>query len=591
MKYLIIISILLSTAVGSYGQTNLLRGSTQLIFDGTANHIYNATITRTSKDRFNVEIQSSGRPAVVAPPTAAVRAETYTFTISPLRLNTFTDSFVYAINQLGGSFPTGITAVGNLTNIQMAASVLYKNIETQNESNPPAAVGPKAGDFYVNQEVSVFATTYVNSAMINGNCPVRTGAGVPTASSCTTSVVYTAVQANPFVRVTHNDFKVKKVEIVIHNGFMNRVRAVVEICGIDYVFNNPIPIGISSRRNIDSFNKYYLRCNDPIQRKVPGRGYVSYVVNLMDIVRYVPNLTRNVFDKSPRNATHTIVVKQNPTIHTVYKEPVSRLIQATVFSDFMGIEEDKPNGLIQTEIYRRINLRTIRNQLWGSKNVNWGMFQYLRPKVSISKVEDKERVLFLDYLTTNINGQERSHAYASSIDLHLYQYMKVGSLFNLALFQNPHLHTTVEFNTGFYFGLVPLKDTLRLNPIRLPENDEYTAVTFETFLETNIKFSMNKYLEFSMGYTPFILVGLGKYYTQVKDRDKFVNNVEQGGFWDRSFLGKAELLICVKPAPNKSDGRFFGRYRFIHQLSNPNLYYHQIQVGYSFYLDIKRPKS
>jgi hypothetical protein len=275
----------------------------------------------------------------------------------------------------------------------------------------------------------------------------------------------------------------------------------------------------------------------------------------------------------------------------VYKEPVSRLIQASVFSDFMGIEKNKPNGLIQTEIYRRINLYTLRNQFFHSRNSNWGIFQYLRPEVSISKVEDKERVLSLDYLKTNVNGQEVTHAYASSIDLHLYQYMRVGSLFNLALFQNPDLHTTVEFNTGFYFGLVPLKDTLRLNPIRLPENDEYTAVTFETFLETNIKFSMNKHLEFSISYTPFVLFGLGEYYTQVKNRDDFVNNLEQGGFWNRSLLGKAELLIWVKPAPEKSDGRFFGRYRFIHQLSNPNLYYHQIQVGYSFYLDIPRPKS
>lgn len=582
MKYLMIISLLLSCFGGSYGQTQLLDGSTFLILDNAAApHTYEASVTRTSKNRFNVEISYLGGTAE-------------SFTISPLNLATFRVEFITAITAAvtAAAGPLTLTT-SNDANLQNAGSALYNSIVVQNRLNPPAAVGPKAGDFYIKQDVPVYATTYGNSVMINDHCPIRTkGAGrtgVPFTSSCVPNDVYDEVKKDRFVRVSSNDFKVKKVEIVIHNGFMNRVRAVVEICGVDYLFNNPIPVGISSLRNINSFNKYYLRCNDPIQRKVPGKGYVSYVINLMDLVRYVPNLTRNVFDKSPRNTTHTIVVNNNPTVHTVYKEPVSRLIQAAIFSDFMGIDETKPNGLIQTELYRRMNLHTVRNQLWGSKDINWGIFQYLRPNITISKVEDKERVLPLDYLTTNVNGQEQTHAYASSIDLHLYQYMRVGSLFNLALFQNPHLHTTVEFNTGFYFGLVPLKDSLRLNPIRLPENNEYTAITFETFLETNIKFSMDEYFGFSMSYTPFVLIGLGEYYNQVKDRDNFVDNLEQGGFWDRSFLGKAELLVWVKPAPKKTNGRFFGRYRFIHQLSNVNLYYHQIQVGYSFYLEIPRP--
>ncbi|MBL4649443.1 MAG: hypothetical protein JKY03_06895, partial [Aureispira sp.] len=512
---------------------------------------------------------------------------------------------------------------------------------------PSIEVGPKAGEFVISKKIFVYGTVYKSSGTINDNCPNRLvdgskvagvgvmkvaaavkvakkaakagitkgkvaaakkaakGAretakaakvtGIPATTSSADAVVSIEVNiATPFVQITSSAFEVQEVSIVIHNGLINEITAVVKIGEIEYIFDNPIPIGISSIQNLKVFNKYYLRCRDPLKYKVMGEklnGEVDYVINLRDLLEYIPEPSRNVLDKSPRNKTHTIVVKDDTTMRTVYKEPVSQLIQASIFSDFMGIEENKPNGLIQTEIYRRINLYTLRNQLFGSRNSNWGILQYLRPEVSISKVEDKERVLYLDYLTTNINGQEQTHAYASSIDLHLYQYMRAGSLFNLALFQNPDLHTTIEVNTGFYFGMVPLKDSLRLNPRRLPENNEYTAVTLETFLETTVKFSMNKYLEFSMSYTPFLMVGLGKYYTQVKDRDNFVNKLEQGEFWDRSFLGKAELLLWVKPAPNKSNGRFFGRYRFIHQLSNPNLYYHQIQVGYSFYLEIPRPKS
>ena len=582
MKYLIVISLFLNCVVSSYGQTLLLDGSNFLILENSNPYVYEASVTRTSSNRFNVEIKYAGGTA-------------QSFAISPLMLNTFTAEFITAVAGAGG--PTAVGAAANNSNLQMAASALYHNIVVQNSLNPPVAVGPKAGDFYVKQKVPVYGTLYVNSSLVNSNCPDQVTGSISTIHSCDPNDVCLAVDpTTPFIQVTSDSFKVSTVEIVIHNGFINRIRAVVRIGEIDYIFNNPVPIGISSLRNIESFSKYYLRCNNPFQYRVPYKlfqpsGSLDYVINLRDILRYKPDLTRNVYDKSPKNATHTIVVNQDSIIHTVYKEPISRLIQASVFSDFMGIEENKPNGLIQTEIYRRINLHTVRNQLWGSKNINWGIFQYLRPEITISKVEDKERVLHLDYLTTNINGKEKMHAYASSIDLHLYQYMKAGSLFNLALFQNPHLHTTIEFNTGFYFGLVPLKDSLRLNPEKLPENDEYTTVTFETFLEGKMKFSMDKYFGFNMSYTPLVIWGLGEYYNQVKDRNNFVNNLEQGGFWDRSFLGKAELLVWVKPAPEKSNGSFFGRYRFIHQLSNPNLYYHQIQVGYSFYLEIPRPKS
>lgn len=584
MKYLIIISLLLGCIISSLAQTTLISGRTILISDGKDDHVYEATVIRTSKDRFRVEIKHGN-------------GAEQPFEISPLRLNTFTAKFNAAVGNAGG--PTGVAAAANSANLQVAASALYHNIVMLNSLNPAAATGPKAGDFKVNQKVPVYATIYDNSAKINRHYPnsSKGGGTLPITDSALSAVRTSLVPDTPLAKITANSFTVNKVEIVVHNGFINELRATVTIGGTEYLFTNPIPIGISSNRNISRFNEYYIRCHDPIHYRVAGedlfkpKGYVDYIINLKDLLEYIPDLTRNVLDKSPQNGTHIILVKQDPTVHTVYKEPLSRIIQAAVFSDFMGIEEDKPNGLIQTDIYRRINLHTIRNQLWGSKDINWGIFQYLRPNITISKVEDKERVLPLDYLTTTINGQEKTHGYATSIDLHLYQYMRVGSLFNLALFQNPHLHTTVEFNSGFYFGLVPLKDSLRLNPVRLPENNEYTAVTLETFLEANIKFSMDKYFGFSMSYTPFLLLGLGEYYNQVKDRDDFRNDLKQGEFWDRSLLGKAELLVWLKPAPNKSNGRFFGRYRFIHQFTNANLYYHQIQVGYSFYLEIPRPKS
>ena len=238
-----------------------------------------------------------------------------------------------------------------------------------------------------------------------------------------------------------------------------------------------------------------------------------------------------------------------------------------------------------------MNLNTVRNQLLGFKRLNWGFLQYLVPELTVSKIENKERVLPLNYLTTNINGVQRHHAYVSTLDLHRYQYIRTGSLFNLFLFQDPHFHSTVELNTGGYFGFVALEDTMQLNPARSLENNQYTIATFEAFGEIKYEFSKDEYFGFDVGYTGSMLANLGTYQMQVKDNNEFANTAQLGKFWERAFLGKIELLAWVKPAPKKSDGKIFARYRFIHQLSNINLYYQQIQVGYSFYFDIPRPKT
>lgn len=581
MKFLWII-IFCWAVTESFGQaTTLLNRSTISIgytnaagISGSDN--YDVTVTRTSNGKFETSIIyiGGGKPY----PKAQV------FTISALRSTTFENAFVKAVQQIGT--PANIIAGGNYRNVKVAATQVYHSLVLQNSLNPPNNKGPKAGEFIINPAIPIYGTIYKNSRSINRNVSNLGNTTTSLANVCTT-----VCKGTPFVQIGDTLRTVYEVKIVIYNGFINEITAVVGIGGQKYHFINPIPIGITSLRDINCFDKYYLRCYNPNNQKTPNKKYIDYVLNLAELLSYVPETVQNVFDRSPRNATHIIKMNQiQKKIYEVFKEPLSRLIQATVYSDFIGFEETKPNGLIQTELYRRMNMNTQRNQLIGSKRMNWGGFQYLKPELVFSKIEDKERILPLSYLTTSINGIEKQHAYLSTIDLHQHKYMHAGSLFNILLLQDPNVHSTLELNTGGYFGFVALEDTMRLNPARSSENNQYTIATIEAFLEAKYEFSKDEYFGFDVGYRPFFIANLGNYQMQIKDSEKFVTNpASLENFFDRAFLGQIELLAWVKPAPKKSDGRLFARYRLIHQMTNINLYYHQIQIGYSFYFNIPRP--
>jgi len=586
MKYLWII-ILCLVVTSSFGQgVTLLEKKTVLIKGVDSNsYVYEVTVKRTSNGSFETTINYAGNDTA--------KAHHQTFEVRPLRQKVFEDLFVSAINAIGIEDTKAVLKTNNESNIRLVATNIYHSIVSLNSLAPKEQKGPKAGEFIINPKVLVYATNFNNSSRINHQKPDK-----PTTeklSEIENEVIqlekkFTGEENPKIVLLEGGKFMVKEVDIVIYNGFINEVIATVLVDTKEYRFVNPVPIGITSLSNINAFDKYYLRYNNP--NNVSVKHAFDLVINLKDLLLYKPNEARNVFDRSPRNATHKIEMNiDKQKTYEVFKEPVSKLIQAAVFSDFVGLEETSPNGLIQTTIYRRMNLNTVRHQIFGLKRLNWGIFQYLLPELTVSKIEDKERVLPLNYLTTNINGIERQHAYVSTIDLHRHQYLRTGSLFNIALFQNPDLHTTVEFNAGGYFGFVALEDTMKLNPARSIETNQYTIATIEAFLEMKYEFSRDEYFGFDIGYTPFFLANLGNYQMQVKDNTTFANTATLDSFLDRALLGQIELLAWVKPAPQKSDGRLFARYRLIHQMSNINLYYQQIQIGYSFYFDIPRPKS
>lgn len=109
---------------------------------------------------------------------------------------------------------------------------------------------------------------------------------------------------------------------------------------------------------------------------------------LSDLIDYVDVLETNKEDYSPVNSV--VNLNKNNPVQELRKEKRSRIITVKTFTDFVGIKDDQPNGLIQIEASRKFNLRTKRN---GLKSVYAGLFTYIEPKLIFSKIEKNNSYL------------------------------------------------------------------------------------------------------------------------------------------------------------------------------------------------------
>jgi len=117
-------------------------------------------------------------------------------------------------------------------------------------------------------------------------------------------------------------------------------------------FRNLYPISISSKSDPDRFADimlYSLNCGGI-------KGLTRYIklseLLLLDIV-----LENDKEDYSPSN--RVLALSPSLPIVELKKEKRSKIIEVAAFSDFVGMDQEQPNGLIQIEAKRKINLNTM----------------------------------------------------------------------------------------------------------------------------------------------------------------------------------------------------------------------------------------
>lgn len=411
---------------------------------------------------------------------------------------------------------------------------------------------------------------------------------------------------NAFRKVRKVKYKVNRVEIEFNAGFIENVLVTGEVNDkvryyltpdqwVDSAivdsrafvkFENRYPIGFSRKRDYENLNQKSLFT---IERNTP-----AYRLRLENLIRaYVQQHAVNRRDFSPADTLLKVTFDTPVTsqyIHPLYKDATYRLFEARIFSDFVGLNQNNPNGIIQTEIDKNIALITSRfpRKVFKYEMWNFGFLSSITPTLTLSKIEDNNRQIPILYRDEVINGVYSPTRYASTLELKRHENFSVGFDVNLVLLDIPTFKSTFFLDYGFRYGRVAVIDSLRDYDFTTQEATlnkqvrEYGVNTMQFYprinwlIKTDERYSFN----FSGSVNWYFL--RSNEFEQVANEEVFADSRQDGGATRRVFAN-VSMLATLKPSP-QSKGKLFFRYQYNWQWNYANTGFHQAQVGYSFYL-------
>ncbi len=316
------------------------------------------------------------------------------------------------------------------------------------------------------------------------------------------------------------------------------------------IFKNEIPIGFSSHKDYSNLKEISLSLETKhkhINLKIP----ISY------FLCYHPNLRINTRDYCPENGVINIEHPSNEI--KLRKEKAANILTARVFSDILGMQEDSPNGIIQTEVEKRINLVTRRHKFLGRSN--FGFFQYAKPYVVLSKVEKQNRYLELE------EQQKEKTLKVNSLDLIQHEAFRVGTDINLITFDGVSGKSTICWDSGVAFSKVIVSDTTTIetaesNKIHINNINLYTKAKISLFPDERYGINFSYQLN---------------YYSPLNHEIKPLPIKTDGD--NKNWLQSMEMMAFLKTGDS---GKMFFRYRLNSSLTNWNYNFAQVQLGYSF---------
>lgn len=367
---------------------------------------------------------------------------------------------------------------------------------------------------------------------------------------------------------------IREIDVELYEGFIEVIKVNGTVNDRSYRFENRYGIGFSTKGNFNNLSSVRLWDMDK-----------NVYINLGELLDYDYGVGKMTRDFSPGNDTIKVMGGEEATL---YKDQTSKLFEAVVFSDFLGIDKDKPNGLIQTELSKRINTNTYRAQTWHKLDFafqGYGFFQYVRPFVAISKVEENNRYhspLRNDSVFSSPAGNDTmlARSFITPIEALNHQNLSLGVDVNLIYLDNPEMKFNISINGGFRFNRTSIRDSLRI----LREGEivatglvkEFGISYYTVYPEIVIHFMpeerfglilTNRWQCILPGFDTPLLTSFDRKLQSQAKLNRWVNTIE--------------VMAYAKTGEN---GRLFARWRQTNQLGNPIHNFHQVQVGYSFYL-------
>ncbi|QHS59202.1 hypothetical protein [Chitinophaga agri] len=402
--------------------------------------------------------------------------------------------------------------------------------------------------------------------------------------------------------VSSEDISVQDVDIEFNNGYIENISATILINGRPRTYINIYGIGFTSVENQNKLKS--IRLYERGAKAFPDKkrmtqaqaalkgGNRTYII-LGELLDYKNRLEVDRRDYSPKDTSMTLFGGQYATL---YKEETNKLFEARIYSDFVGLQDDKPNGLVQTDVEKRININTAQWQTrrWIFPVVkSVGIFQYILPSITLSKLEEHNKHYILGDLDSirqhpgdndTASLAKNSHRYATPLGLYQRQSFSAGFDLNVLFLANHNLKFNIYLNIGGRLGITPVADSLTIlegsTVTKTGLVKEYTINTLQITPQLKLVFLPEERFNLSLSYRAIYI----KPFAPGVELLGFTKDDPQKYMLQRNkWLNTLELLMSFNVNKN-GDGKVFGRARFNSEIANYQNNFAQIQIGYSTYI-------
>ena len=388
-----------------------------------------------------------------------------------------------------------------------------------------------------------------------------------------------------YKNTTITKLTITKVDIEFKNGFIEQIIVTGKMPDTNIVcrFSNLYGIGFSTPKNYRTLFRSRLRSEQPIESN--EIKYYSTYLKLSDVLKYHYKLEKDGKDYSPENK----VVEVTPHTPTTLFRPKSRdLISGTVFTDFRGLQNERPNGLVETEFSKLIPFYTMRGIfVWSGFNTSFGIFQHFKPLVVWSKIEENNRDLLLES-----NGPDqvdpsgnliKSERFTTPLKALNHQILGLGGDLNLVYLDMRSLKSELLLNYAFRYRTLRLIDSLStINPL-----DSSSAI--RNGLTQVIKGEgLSHAIEATWRLVPEERYGVhltcGLQHFNLFNNNFKLKPIEEGQNYFKEkngrFIWSLELGAYLKTS-NTNDNKLFLRWRMNWEQGNTFHNFTQLQFGYT----------
>ena len=261
-------------------------------------------------------------------------------------------------------------------------------------------------------------------------------------------------------------------------------------------FRNNKPISIVGKFDPDVFRKQYIYSGNTLElmnnlfkeakRKSPNslfyeddfintKSYNAHFI-LSNVLDYKVVSETDNEDYSPTNTK--IELSEPNSLIELKKEKRSKILTARAYTDFMGLSDDQPNGLVQVEVSKRINIVPGKHQgllfigKHNSKGFYTGGLSYIEPQFTFSKIEENNRYLNLDSMQldkTKSFGDSSNHFLINPLEILRYQQWNFGMDINLFKMNFQNRKSNFQVNGHFSYGATPASDSIKITQDKITQ--------------------------------------------------------------------------------------------------------------------------